>query len=117
MQNNFETRIREFQKLKQGWHFGKGESFTEEHVEIASRIALRYFNKLNLSVSGTPCIDGSIDLSFNKHDAFLDVKIPSEIGIASIKFSRGIGAKRKEEDWGTVTFAQLDSIFDKFYKI
>lgn len=117
MQNNFEIRIREFHKLKKGWHFGQGEPFSAEHVEVAARIALRYFNKLNLSVSGTPCIDGAIDLSFNKHDAFLDIKILPEIGNATVKFSRGIGFQRMEEDWGTIPFAQLDDIFDKFNKI
>lgn len=117
MQNNFEIRIREFHKLKKGWHFGKGKPFTAKHVDVAAAIALRYFNKFNLSVSGTPCIDGSIDLSFNKHDAFLDIKILPEIGNAAIKFSRGIGCKRTEEDWGTLTFAELDDIFDKFNNI
>ena len=45
MQENFEVRIREIAKLKKGWSFGKGEAFSEEHVEVAALLALRYYKK------------------------------------------------------------------------
>lgn len=117
MQENFEIRIKEFQKLKRGWHFGKGEPFSKEHVEIAAKIAVRYFKKYNISVSGTPCLDGDIELAFNKNDTFLDVKIMREFGKASIKFSKGIGPEKTEENWENINIAKLDDVFEYFDKM
>lgn len=117
MQENFELRIREFHKLKKGWHFGKGEPFSKEHVEIAALIAMRYFKKYNLSVSGTPIEDGAIELTFNKNDTFLDVKIPPELNSAQILYSKGIGKNRLAESWGEVPLSKLDDIFGQFHNI
>lgn len=117
MQENFEIRIREFQKLKRGWHFGKGEPFSKEHVEIAAKIAMRYYKKYNISVSGTPCANGNIELAFNKNDMFLDVMVMPEIGNASVKFSKGINAQIMEEGWKNIAISQLDEVFEDFDKM
>lgn len=117
MQENFEIRIREIAKLKKGWSFGQGESFSEEHVEIAALLALRYYKKYALTVSGTPSIDGSINLTFNIRDIFLDVIILPTISEATVKYTHGIGENKTEELWGTVPISKLDNIMDKFVSL
>ncbi|MDE7315888.1 MAG: hypothetical protein K2N11_09345 [Mucispirillum sp.] len=114
MQENFEVRIREIAKLKKGWSFGKGEAFSAEHVEIAALIALRYYKKYALTVSGTPSEDGSIDLMFNIKDVFLDLIILPSINDVTVKYTHGIGINKIEEMWGTVSISKLDNIMDKF---
>lgn len=114
MQENFEVRIREIAKLKKGWSFGKGEAFSPEHVEIAALVALRYYKKYALTVSGTPSEDGSIDLMFNIKDVFLDLIILPSISDVTVKYTHGIGTNKIEEMWGTVSISKLDNIMDKF---
>ncbi len=117
MQENFEIRIREIAKLKKGWSFGQGEPFNEEHVEIAALLALRYYKKYALTVSGTPSVDGSINLMFNIGDIFLDVIILPTISEATIKYTHGIGKDKIEELWGTVPINKLDNIMEKFVNL
>ena len=117
MEENFECRIREIAKLKKGWNFGSGDVFQEEHVEIAALLALRYFKKYSLNVTGTPNVDGSIDLTFAKDDIFLDIKILKNIKNVTVVYSHGIGKNKIEEMWGTVEISSLDNIMDKFIKI
>lgn len=114
MQENFEVRIREIAKLKKGWSFGKGEPFSAEHVEVAALVALRYYKKYALTVSGTPSEDGSIDLMFNIKDVFLDLIILPSITDVTVKYTHGIGSNKIEEMWGTVSISKLDEIMDKF---
>lgn len=117
MQENFEVRIREISKLKKGWSFGQGEPFNEEHVEIAALLALRYYKKYAITVSGTPSVDGSIDLMFNIGDIFLDIIILPKISEATVKYTHGIGKDKIEELWGTVPLNKLDSIMEKFISL
>lgn len=117
MQENFETRIMEIAKLKKGWNFGKGEPFDEKHVAIAAQLAMRYYKKYSITVSGTPNEDGSIDLMFNIHDTFLDVKVLPSISEVNIKYSRGIGKDRTEEMWGIMNISKMDTIMDKFVNL
>lgn len=117
MQENFEIRIREIAKLKKGWSFGQGESFNEEHVEIAALLAVRYYKKYALTVSGTPSVDGSINLTFNIRDIFLDVIILPTISEAVVKYINGIGENKTEESWGTVPIGKLDDIMEKFVSL
>ena len=86
MQENFELRIREIAKLKKGWSFGKGEPFNAEHVEVAALVALRYYKKYALTVSGTPSEDGTIDLMFNIKDVFIDLIILPSITDITVKY-------------------------------
>lgn len=117
MQENFEVRIREIAKLKKGWSFGKGEAFSEEHVEVAALLALRYYKKYALTVSGTPSEDGSIDLMFNIKDVFLDLIILPTITDVTVKYTHGIGSNKIEEMWGTVPISKLDDIMEKFIEL
>ncbi len=117
MQENFESRIREIAKLKKGWSFGSGEPFNEEHVEIAALLALRYYKKYSISVSGTPSVDGSINLMFNIKDVFLDIILLPTISEATVKYTKGIGNNKIEESWGTVQLSQLDTLMEEFINI
>ena len=117
MQENFEVRIREIAKLKKGWSFGKGEPFSAEHVEVAALVALRYYKKYALTVSGTPSEDGSIDLMFNIKDVFLDLIILPSITDVTVKYTHGIGSNKIEEMWGTVSISKLDDIMDKLNRV
>lgn len=117
MQENFEVRIREIAKLKKGWSFGKGDVFSAEHVEVAALIALRYYKKYSLTVSGTPSEDGSIDLMFNIKDVFIDLVILPSINEVKVKYTHGIGSDKIEEMWGTVPISKLDDIMDKFIEL
>ncbi len=117
MQENFEARIREIAKLKKGWSFGKGEPFNEEHVEIAALLALRYYKKYALTVSGTPSVDGSISLMFNIKDIFIDIIILPTISEATVKYTKGIGDNKIEELWGTVPLNKLDDMMEEFVTI
>ncbi len=117
MRENFELRIREFSKLKQGWNYGKGEPFSEVHIELAVQLAKRYFKSHGFSVSGTPKEDGSIDLTFNKNDHFIDVKILPNSHKVSVLYCKGIGKNRIEESWGTVDISKLDNIFEEFKEV
>ena len=94
MQENFEVRIREIAKLKKGWSFGQGEPFNDEHVEIAALLALRYYKKYAITVSGTPSVDGSIYLTFNIKDIFLDIIVLPQISEATVKYTHGIGKNK-----------------------
>ena len=114
MQENFELRIREFQKLKKGWNFGEGETFSKEHVEIAALIATRYHKRYNLTVSGTPCVEGSIELAFNKNDKFLDVRITPDIKNTLVRWSKGIGKNKIEGQWQPMPISKLDEVFSQF---
>ncbi len=117
MQENFESRIREIAKLKKGWSFGQGEPFQEEHVEIAALLALRYYKKYSLTVSGTPSIDGSINLMFNIKDIFIDIIVLPSISEATVKYTKGIGENKVEELWGTVQLSKLDDIMEEFINL
>ncbi len=117
MQENFEVRIREIAKLKKGWSFGKGEPFNAEHVEVAALVALRYYKKYALTVSGTPSEDGTIDLMFNIKDVFIDLIILPSITDINVKYTHGIGNNKIEEMWGTVSISKLDDIMDKFIEL
>ncbi|MCX4361552.1 hypothetical protein [Mucispirillum schaedleri] len=117
MQENFELRIREIAKLKKGWSFGKGEPFNAEHVEVAALVALRYYKKYALTVSGTPSEDGTIDLMFNIKDVFIDLIILPSITDITVKYTHGIGNNKIEEMWGTVSISKLDDIMDKFIEL
>ena len=114
MQENFESRIREFSKLKKGWNCGKGEIFSERHIELAVQLAKRYFKAYGLSVSGTPREDGSIDLTFNKNDHFLDMIVFPNSPKVELTYCKGIGKDKVEELWGMVNISALDDIFFKF---
>lgn len=117
MRENFELRIREFEKLKKGWHFGEGQEFASEYVELAVQLANRYFKKYGFSVSGAPCQDGSIDLIFNKIDHFLDVKILPSKPEAVIRYCKGIGKNRVEEMWGVTDISNLDFMLETFSNV
>lgn len=117
MRENFELRIREFGKLKQGWNYGKGETFSDELIELAVQLAKRYFKAYGLSVSGAPKEDGSIDLMFNKSDHFMDITVSPGSSAVSLKYCKGIGKNKLEESWGTVEIAKLDDILSKFDEI
>ena len=117
MQENFESRIREFGKLKHGWSYGKGEAFSDELIELSVQLAKRYFKFYSISVSGAPREDGAIDLMFNKSDNFLDMTVSPGSSTVSLKYCKGIGKNRREESWGTVEIAKLDGIMSKFNEI
>lgn len=117
MEENFECRIKEIAKLKKGWNFGKGEAFHEDHVEIACLLSLRYHKKYSLNVTGTPNVDGSIDLTFAIDDEFLDLKIMPNIKDITVVYSHGIGQDKIEEMWGTVDISTLDNIVEKFINL
>ena len=85
--------------------------------EIAALLALRYYKKYAITVSGTPSVDGSIDLMFNIGDIFLDIIILPKISEATVKYTHGIGKDKIEELWGTVPLNKLDSIMEKFISL
>ena len=116
MQENFELRIREFSKLKQGWNCGKGEIFSDRHIELSVQLAKRYFKIYGFSVSGTPREDGSIDLTFNKDDHFLDMIVFANSPEVELKYCKGIGRNKIEESWGLVNISKLDDTFSEFNK-
>lgn len=114
MKENFELRLREIKKLKQGWHFGIGETFSDDHIEIAVYLANKYYNKYKLSVSGIPNISGDIELTFSHSDKFLDIFLHSSMKEFVAKHSVGIGKKRHSENWGRFEINMIDDIMQKF---
>ena len=87
--DKLEEQIESFAKLKQGWNFGEGESFSQQVIDNA--IFIYKIGKMHgLLAEAFPGIDGDIVISFQNKEHFLDIKINPNASFVA-EYEKGIG--------------------------
>lgn len=112
--DSIENYIYFLKYLKKGWNFGSGKEIPSLNIEIAIKI-YQIGKSRNLDAEVFPCDEGTITISFQNKDHFLDIKIINENSF-DVKYEYGIGQKFDRVCIGLMNLYDLEKEILKFAK-
>ncbi|MFO7877094.1 MAG: hypothetical protein R6U55_10995 [Desulfovermiculus sp.] len=108
------NELDDFSKLKPGWKFGDGTDISRNIIESAKKI-YREGRKYDLMAEVYPEIDGTITISFQNDDHFLDIQMINDLR-CRITHEKGIGKDYTKEVLGEFPLSDVNRRISWFLK-